>query len=492
MATTIKLKNGSGAPLAGDLVQGEPALDLTNKRLYTEDSGGTVIEVGTNPTSLTTGTFTSTGIDDNATSTAITIDSSENVGIGTVSPSEQLHIANANDAVVLVESTGSDATDDANIQLKTTNGTFTFQNDRSIGTTGALTIAGATSNNIVVDHTSGNVGIGTASPVNTSADYGDLTLNGTTGGFVNFTDNDVLSGRIGSVLTSVQLASASGNIEFRTGGIASGDEAMRIDSSGNLLVGKTSTSNATTTVGHLLNADGVAVHTRDADTPLRVSRLTDDGDIVSFHKDSTTVGSIGTQNGSDFFIGSPPATIGLRFQTNEIVPVTHLAANNDAAIDLGKSNIRFKDLYLSGGAYLGGTAAANHLDDYEEGTFTPTLSGGGTAGTTTYSIQSGKYTKVGRMVHVTLNISYTSATGTGSYNIGGLPFTSANIDQNYAVGSIIPSGLNWTGGTSLLPLQFQNTNYIIPYYVSDDGSSDSQQMVNESANFRLSLTYYTS
>jgi len=47
--TTIKLKNGSGAPLAGDLVQGEPALDLTNKRLYTEDSGGTVIEVGTNP-----------------------------------------------------------------------------------------------------------------------------------------------------------------------------------------------------------------------------------------------------------------------------------------------------------------------------------------------------------------------------------------------------------------------------------------------------------
>jgi hypothetical protein len=49
MASTIKLKNGSGAPLAGDLVAGEPALDLTNKRLYTEDSGGTVIEVGVNP-----------------------------------------------------------------------------------------------------------------------------------------------------------------------------------------------------------------------------------------------------------------------------------------------------------------------------------------------------------------------------------------------------------------------------------------------------------
>ena len=56
--TTIKLKNGSGAPAASDLVQGEPALDLTNKRLYTEDSGGNVIEVGTNPTTLTVDTYT--------------------------------------------------------------------------------------------------------------------------------------------------------------------------------------------------------------------------------------------------------------------------------------------------------------------------------------------------------------------------------------------------------------------------------------------------
>ena len=56
--TTIKLKNGSGAPTSGDLVQGEPALDLTNKRLYTENASGTVIEVGTNPSTLTIGSWT--------------------------------------------------------------------------------------------------------------------------------------------------------------------------------------------------------------------------------------------------------------------------------------------------------------------------------------------------------------------------------------------------------------------------------------------------
>jgi hypothetical protein len=52
MATTIKLKNGSGAPDAADLVQGEVALDLTNKRIYSENASGTVIEMGTSPSTI--------------------------------------------------------------------------------------------------------------------------------------------------------------------------------------------------------------------------------------------------------------------------------------------------------------------------------------------------------------------------------------------------------------------------------------------------------
>src|SRR6056300_1296365 len=53
MATTIVTKNGTGAPTASDLVAGELAVDLTNGRLYTTDldSGGTVLELGTNPAS---------------------------------------------------------------------------------------------------------------------------------------------------------------------------------------------------------------------------------------------------------------------------------------------------------------------------------------------------------------------------------------------------------------------------------------------------------
>ena len=112
MASTIKLKNGSGAPTTGDLVQGEPALDLTNKRLYTENASGVVIEVGTNPSTIdinagtidgtviggssaAAGTFTtltSSG-DVNFDSNTLFVDASANaVGIGTAAPESIVHI----------------------------------------------------------------------------------------------------------------------------------------------------------------------------------------------------------------------------------------------------------------------------------------------------------------------------------------------------------------------------------------------------------------
>ena len=51
----------------------------------------------------------------------------------------------------------------------------------------------------------------------------------------------------------------------------------------------------------------------------------------------------------------------------------------DNAIDLGSGAYRYNDLYLGGNLYIGGTGSANALDDYEEGTFTPTIDGEGAA-----------------------------------------------------------------------------------------------------------------
>jgi len=101
----------------------------------------------------------------------------------------------------------------------------------------------------------------------------------------------------------------------------------------------------------------------------------------------------------------------------------------DAAINLGASSNRFKDLYLSGGVYLGGAVAANKLDDYEEGTFTPVFTpSSGAFGTITQTLYSAKYTKVGRVVHFQIFIEANGVnlgTATGDLRVTGLPFVSS-------------------------------------------------------------------
>jgi hypothetical protein len=64
------------------------------------------------------------------------------------------------------------------------------------------------------------------------------------------------------------------------------------------------------------------------------------------------------------------------------------------------------------------------LNWYEEGTFTPTVIGTTTAGTGTYSLQLGRYTRVGRAVYIQIQLAWSAHTGTGNMKVAGLPFTS--------------------------------------------------------------------
>ena len=77
-------------------------------------------------------------------------------------------------------------------------------------------------------------------------------------------------------------------------------------------------------------------------------------------------------------------------------------------------------------SFNGDTAQANALDDYEEGTFTPTIDVSGVSGTlsVSYSSQNGRYIKVGRTVFFTIDIrlsNFSRGTGTGGIVVGGLP-----------------------------------------------------------------------
>jgi hypothetical protein len=89
------------------------------------------------------------------------------------------------------------------------------------------------------------------------------------------------------------------------------------------------------------------------------------------------------------------------------------------------------DITTTGGVYLGGTVAANLLDDYETGSFTPTVYGATTAGTGTYTIQTGFYEKIGSLVHFQIYLTWTALDGTGELLVGGLPFSSSSDSNMY-------------------------------------------------------------
>ena len=250
--------------------------------------------------------------------------------------------------------------------------------------------------------------------------------------------------------TPIELSSTPGIVDN------SNATAITIDSSERVLIGKTATGLGAS--GTEINPNGYIQVTEDQSPPLYLNRLNTDGSIVNFYKDSAIVGGIGT--------GSSLLTIGtgtgnLVFADALVAPCSDSSVgSSNGVVDLGASSRRFKDLYLSGGAYLGGTAAANKLEDYEEGTWTPT--DGGTADAS-INIISANYTKIGRLVTISIYVTVTATSAIGA-RIGGLPFTPiagnafavSPINHNGSVGT--PLFRVNTGSTEATVINFDNSN----------------------------------
>ena len=103
-----------------------------------------------------------------------------------------------------------------------------------------------------------------------------------------------------------------------------------------------------------------------------------------------------------------------------------MTINAPSTIRFGTGSAERMRILSSGGiTFNGDTAAANALDDYEEGTFTPAL-GDCTA---SFSYNTGKYQKIGNMVtiHIGFKLSSVSSLGTGTARITGLPFSAVNF-----------------------------------------------------------------
>jgi len=217
--------------------------------------------------------------------------------------------------------------------------------------------------------------------------------------------------------------------------------------------------------------DGVTLK----DGTVTANRLSSDGTIIDLQKDGTSIGNIGVANTDQLSIGTPDGSeMGLRFDGDlqHILPANASGAKKDASADLGSSTARWQNLYLSGGAYIGGTGSANLLSDYEEGTWTPTYGGAsGNPTITSDDLTNGSYSKIGQIVHIQGRIR-TDATsgGSGALTLT-LPFTNitGSSGNEYSVINIGYSN-SWSAD------RFPSTGYILPNqsygYLVTHNSSD--------------------
>jgi hypothetical protein len=143
----------------------------------------------------------------------------------------------------------------------------------------------------------------------------------------------------------------------------------------------------------------------------------------------------------------------------------------------------------TGGIYLGGTASANLLDDYEEGTWTPyyTAVSGGSA---TYSKQIGTYVKNGDLVAASCHIIVSTHTFSGAIRVHGMPFTSKN-NTLYTVSPIhierVNIATNVFAWAYIVPNSTQGN---IRYYQNNTGAGlfNGSQM-NSGADIMMNFIY---
>ena len=214
-----------------------------------------------------------------------------------------------------------------------------------------------------IDGGTGNVGIG-GTPVAGAKlqSQGALFVNGVISAAPSSPTLAIDYASGGARFISYDHSTNNPRIYFITSSSTSTNERMRIDSSGTLLVGTTDDAHygGSTNSGFAVTNSGITGISRSAGTVLYVNRQTSDGDIITFRKDGSTKGRIGTKGG-DVFIGGDTH---LRFTTGDIRPCDSNGDNQDNFTDLGDSSARFDDIFATNGTIQ--TSDRNEKQDIAE------------------------------------------------------------------------------------------------------------------------------
>jgi hypothetical protein len=171
--------------------------------------------------------------------------------------------------------------------------------------------------------------------------------------------------------------------------------------------------------------------------------------------------------------------------------LSHLVTLQNGLVNIGR-----QDWFAGGGAGIAFPPAQlpstdpNTLDDYEEGTWTPTIIGASTAGAAHYTYQNGRYTKIGRQVFVEAFVQWDSGTATGDFYLAGLPFVVQNALITYPAANIARSAnFTWTAGNRLLANFEPGTTQIHFFQAPQSGGAVSTVPVPATGQLMISGTY---
>jgi hypothetical protein len=342
----------------------------------------------------------------------------------------------------------------------------------------AGTIAGSA--NFVFDGS--NVGIGTTiNTTNIGGTYGLLTVGKTGGSGVFMGQSDLTASGssvaqffgkttgtagyqlVGGMVVATDGSSttnAVGRLQFYTATGGALNESMRIDSNGNVLIGTTTATNnlrlnaklAVVTAGagsygglNFTNYSGTTAAAASF-IDFNRSRGTTDGSLTAVTSGDTLGYTVYRgADGTAFYeaatilceagtVSSGSVAGNLVFKTSSVgagSSTEKLRINPYGTLILTGANNTDTGVGIAFPATQVASSNANTLDDYEEGTWTPTIYGTTTAGTPVYVIQDGRYEKIGRMVHAWGRVQINAWVGpVGNVYFAGLPFTSINTGAN--------------------------------------------------------------
>jgi hypothetical protein len=251
----------------------------------------------------------------------------------------------------------------------------------------------------------------------------------------------------GTSLTTalVQTGDTTGNLVIQTNGTT---EAMRIDSSGNVGIGTTSAGSkldvkgtlrlSGSTSGYVGLAPAAAAGSTTYTLP---SADGTNGQLLSTNGSGTLSWSTASGGGSSISAGDSKVEVTDTGSNGTIAFTTdnsermRIDSSGNVLVGITSARANAGDVQVSKGISFPATQSAqtdaNTLDDYEEGTWTPSI-----GGNATYGGQAGYYVKVGSLVLVQAGINVTTI-GTGSTTtVSGLPFTVTNSNGNRTAGSI--------------------------------------------------------